>query len=315
MVMDEREDIRKTKIADLVNNAVSSSVRLKNAISTAKQNNKLPFQTIGDYIDAGPSATELLLNIENLGRKTANELHCLIESAATYLSLSPTPEIDLGNLGQARECKTEIREIRLVDLVNNYSGSSRLRNSIATASVRNTLPFETIGDYLDAGTSARKALFGIKNIGRKTVKELIHMIETIAATDVTGVTKYQKRNDLIESVSKKYPGVFEPLIEEYRKTSADNVLRLEEIEEMLEALTERKSKDAEMVWFRFAGETLDAIGKSFGITRERVRQITSKYLKYTADPMSPMWAEKAVRHLIEKNGIANSVSGRLKPAT
>ena len=61
-----------------------------------------------------------------------------------------------------------------------------------------------------------------------------------------------------------------------------------------------------MAWFRFAGWTLEEIGKSYGITRERVRQITSNY-QYMTKTDSAVWAEKSVRHLIAKNNDGNKL--------
>jgi len=60
----------------------------------------------------------------------------------------------------------------------------------------------------------------------------------------------------------------------------------EQIEEMLEALSER---EREVLHFRFGLEdgrsyTLEEVGKRFGVTRERIRQIEAKALRKLRHP-------------------------------
>ncbi|MEK6301370.1 MAG: helicase-related protein [Acidobacteriota bacterium] len=294
--MDQSERIRKLAIVDLVN-SYATSARLKNCIKKAQRENRLPFETVGDYLDQGSSARDRLLKIRDLGQKTANEFTLLITTLkSANLPEEPQPE--------KKEYSEQIRQIRIVDLVKRYATSARLKNRIAEAEVVNTLPFDTIGDYLDAGARSKNRLRNIHGLGRKTGSEVIHLIETFVGRGLSENSKYQKRHDLSKTLSERYPGVFDPLINEYSDTSKEDVLTLEKLERILSELCDKKSKNADMVWFRFSGETLDAIGKSYGVTRERVRQITSKYQEYVTET-NATWAEKSVRHLIAKNKNGN----------
>ena len=161
----------------------------------------------------------------------------------------------------------KVEGLRIVDLVNSYPTSVRLRNCINKARETDTLPFETVGDYLKAISTAQEQLLKISNLGRKTVDELIHLIDTtIKKNLLEKPPKHEKREDLLEMLSERYPGVFDPLIEEYLATSEDNVLKLEKLEIILLDLCDKKSQHAELAWFRFAGETLEEIGKSYGLT-------------------------------------------------
>ena len=292
--MENSEQIKNLRIVDLVNK-YPTSVRLRNCVNKAQEWNKLPFETIGDYLDAASTARNELLKIGNLGRKTADELIHLIETVtegSISLNLSETPSEQYPSVIEYPE---EIRNVRIADLVNTYATSARLRIKA------NKLPFETIGGYLDAGSTAKKQLLEVDNLGRKTASELTHLIDTIIKGNLPEKPKHKKRHDLLETLSEQYPGVFESLIEEYFSTPEEEVLKLEKLEKILLDLCDKKSKHAEMAWFRFAGETLEEIGKSYGLTRERVRQITSKYQEYMTDTNSAIWAEKSVRHLIAKN--------------
>jgi superfamily II DNA/RNA helicase len=298
--MEYTEQIGNLRIVDLVNK-YPSSVRLRNCIDKAKELNKLPFETVGDYLDAISTAKDKLLKINNLGRKTADELIHLIE-AVTEGSLPPDlPETPSEQYPSAIEYPEQIRNITIIDLVNTYATSTRLRNSIDMAKKTNKLPFETIGNYLDADSKAKRKLLELDNLGRKSARELIHLIDTITKGNLPERPKHKKRQDLLKTLSEQYPGVFDLLIEEYLSTPEGEILKLEKLEKILLDLCDKKSKHAEMAWFRFAGWTLEEIGKNYGLTRERVRQITSMYQEYMTDTDSAIWAEKSVRYLIAKN--------------
>ena len=170
--MEYSEDIKTLRIVDLVNK-YPITVRLRNCINKAQELNELPFETVENYLDAMSTAKTKLLEIDNLGSKTADELIRLIESAI-HRSLPP----DSSNIPSEQylsevEHPEQIREVRIIDLVNKYATSVRLRN------LANKLPFETIGDYLDAGSTAKRKLLDIENLGKKTATELVHLIDTV----------------------------------------------------------------------------------------------------------------------------------------
>lgn len=304
--MEYNEDIKTLRIIDLVNK-YHVSVRLRNCINKAQELSKLPFETVGNYLDAISTARNKLMEIENLGSKTADELICLIESVIDGNLPPDSPETPSEPYLNAIEYPEQIRSISISYLVNTYATSARLRNSIDVAHKANKLPFETIGNYLDAGSIAKRKLLDIDNLGKKTARELIHLIDTITKEYLPEKSKHKKRLDLLGTLSEQYPGVFDSLLEEYSSTPEDEVLKLEKLEKILIDLCDKKSKHAEMAWFRFAGETLEEIGKSYGLTRERVRQITSKYQEYMTNTDSAVWAEKSVRHMIAKNNDGNKL--------
>lgn len=290
-------EIRDTTILNLVNRCVTST-RLKNCIASADNVGELPFNTIGDFLEAGECAKEELLNIRNLGEGTANELIDIID---TFINTGlPEPERHI----ESKYCPPEIRNIAIPDIVDRCVTSVRLKNCISSATKAGELPFNTIGGFLEAGEYAKEDLLDIRNLGEGTANELIDIINTVIVEGLPGPEKHTKSDDLINLLDSEYPGVFQPLIDEYMSTPEGELLKLSDLEKVLQALFKRP-KHAEMVWRRFSGETLASIGKSFGLTRERVRQIIKRYSKYTTDINSPGWVEKSIRHLISRTNNEN----------
>ena len=57
-----------------------------------------------------------------------------------------------------------------------FDVSDRLQKVLITETEENTIPYKTIGQYLNAGKSAKKEFMKIPNLGRQTVEELDELI-------------------------------------------------------------------------------------------------------------------------------------------
>ena len=273
-------------------------MRLKNCIASAAQAGELPFITINDFLEADEYAKEELLDIRNLGEGTANELIDIINTVIeTGL---PEPERYI----KSEDCPPEIRNITILDIVNRCVTSVRLKNCIASAVKTEELPFNTINGFLEAGEHVKEKLLGIRNLGEGTVSELIDIVNTVIEEGLPEPERHIKSDDLINFLNNEYPGAFQPLIDEYVSIPGTELSKLSDLEKILQTLC-KQPKHAKMVWRRFSGETLESIGKSFGITRERVRQIIKRYSKYATDIDSPSWIEKSIRHLISRTDDEN----------
>lgn len=300
-----------TKIVDLVNttNQAVASVRLSNCIKQAARQGKLPFETVGDYLAAGNDARKKFQKIRNFGRRTADELDRVIRStfrgkkvqAVLQMRMS-TQSIEDESMNQ-RSLKTvdsSLTNLKIVDVVNFYPTSVRLSNWINEAAREERLPFTTVGDYLAVGNSAHEKMLKVKNIGRKTVKELSELIYSIVGggTPPRG-NNIEKRFDLIEELNSKFPDVFAPLVEAYGRVREDDQIERRRLERAIKNLLKNK-RTTQIIQRRFMGETLQEIGERYGITRERVRQLEAKYKEYTTDIESREWVEKAIRDLISR---------------
>lgn len=269
----EPDDI---KLVDLVKDA-NSSTMLVNALERAEANHRLPFTTIGEFIAAGRHAKESILKINGIGKNKAEELFKLIEKA---ISGGPKNEKDLN-------------QIKIIDLLNESNAPKNLVNIILRAKNYYNLPYTTVGEYIDAGSYAKENILKIKGMGKNSAEKLIELIES-------KIQKGRSNIDLVRNLDKKYPGVFQPLIDEYLSADINDVIKIDKLESYIKDLCSENSRTAEIIWFRFYGETLQSIGEYASVTRERVRQIITPYKQYITDINSPKWAEKSVRYLIYK---------------
>ena len=297
------QEIHNLQLVDIVYH-YPVSVRLRNCILEAHEQGALPFRTIGEFIKYGKGDSKNLIRIKNLGKKTALEFISIVESIAS----NGLPKEAEAHLKQRSTgfLNREASDLRFIDLVRHYPVSVRLKNSILLAHEQGTLPFNTIGDYIKGGEGASKSLFRIRNLGKKTAVEFIELIELVTADGVLEKISCSKKPELVEFLDEEYPGVFQPLIDMYNSTPETEISKIGGLEEILSTLQSRKDH-AEMVWFKFSGETLENIGKSFGVTRERVRQIIKSYSEYITDTSSAEWAEKSIRHLMKKNSTGNAL--------
>ena len=293
------QEINNLRLVDIVNH-YPVSTRLRNCILEAHEQGTLPFNTISEFIKYGKGDSKNLTRIKNLGEKTADEFVNIVELIAS----EGLPE-ELRSLTKGRVAELPAQassDLSLIDLVKRYPVSARLRNCILTANEQGVLPFDTIGEYIRHGEGASKRLFKIKNMGKSIIDEFVNFVELVVAEGMLGKVERPKRFELVYFLDEEYPGVFQPLIDMYKSVPGTDILTIERLEEVLVTLQNNKAH-AEMVWFKFSGETLESIGISFGITRERVRQIINKYKPYVTEVkapewMSANWAEKSIKQLI-----------------
>lgn len=180
-----------------------------------------------------------------------------------------------------------IREMSLLDFSYAYFPNVRFQNAIKAGIAAGSLPFDTVGKYLDAGESSKYTLLKLPNLGSGSVSRLNAAIDwalrqPLPVADIEVKAPDTKRQNLVDQLNALYPGVFEPLLQEYANTPISDRDRHTELEaNILRLLTDERL--AEVASRRFHGETLAAIASSLGVTRERVRQIESQTKQWTAN--------------------------------
>lgn len=112
-----------------------------------------------------------------------------------------------------------------------------------------------------------------------------------------GFSLLQEPSSIITRLNHEFPGLFDPLTKIYTASGHDPV-KQKELEGVAESLLRRRTQHTDMLQRRYMGETLQEIGERYGLTRERVRQLTAKYKEYTTDTESREWIENAIRDLI-----------------
>lgn len=156
------QEIHDLRFIDLVRH-YSVSVRLKNCILAAHENGNLPFDTIGEYIKCGESGNDNLLKINNLGKKTVDELLVIIETISNNESKQPEEKIESNNL--SNEISIEVRSKTIAEIIRKSSASNRLRHCVETSAKEGGFPFETVQDYLDNKLSARGKFLPYQTLG------------------------------------------------------------------------------------------------------------------------------------------------------
>jgi hypothetical protein len=143
---------------------------------------------------------------------------------------------------------------------------------ICGALERNKL--NTIGDVLNVGWSN---IYRLKNVGRKSIEELRHTIED-----------YVEANMMIERE--------ETEIKSYRKENASFTSVIEII--LASSLTDKQRR---VIKARYGYEdgkkkTLEKIGNTEGVTRERIRQIIAKSQKRLQHPSKKIYFHILLEH-------------------
>jgi hypothetical protein len=209
----------------------------------------------------------------------------------------------------------EIRAMDLAQFADAYFDNVRFRNCLRRAVSEGWLRFSTIGEYLDGGEAARAALLKIPNLGRSSLEGFDHAIESALNSGMPETESsasietepempivdehksYGKRLDLVEQVRAQYPLAFENLLTQYRNAPEDDVDLCLSLELALQAVVSDQ-RTAEIAYRRFMGETLESIGDELGITRERVRQLESKFKLLVTDINTEAFIRQAIDALM-----------------
>lgn len=181
-----------------------------------------------------------------------------------------------------------VRGMSLLEFSNAYYPNVRIRNVLLASITEGSLPFETIGAYLDAGEEGKHALLKLPNLGLGSMSRFDKAIASALGSplpmkngDVEAPPA--KQQDLADQLETRFPGVFTPLLTEYANTPVSERDDCAELEaDILRLLTDERL--AEVASRRFQGETLAEIALSLGVTRERVRQIEKQAKPWMTAP-------------------------------
>ena len=141
-------------------------------------------------------------------------------------------------------------------------------------------------------TDQGKNVFEIFKIGIPSPEEF-----DIKSKDKNDFETLDKQADLLVE---KHPGLFDPLIALYReKRNSLDSEEIKKVRKILSALTRQKSTHAEMIKMSYEGCNKLKIGKKFGISRERVRQIIEKYEGYYTLVGTKEWCLRELEKLVD----------------
>jgi len=276
--------IRNVSLVELVRHS-NASVRLTNCISCAEETGRLPFHTVGEYLDAGNTAFEEIMKIQNLGRRSAGELDGMVKEFINdpdvYFgaSMDSVEEVThnsrLEEFLQNPERVDSLSEVEWNIWKNAVCDSSLSDRRISEILVDVGYEWpqsrfsEKLSDYCIAGFNELLSIPGIGRLKRRYIVIAFGLAAREAQTK--------------ESLSDENSGS-----EGKERQPNDNKYLLEEkinpnelFEKSLKVLTER---EREIILKRYGmndrpRETLETLGQHYNVTRERIRQIESVALK------------------------------------
>lgn len=278
---------------DLLDRSSRVSARLRNAIRSAANKKKLPYQTVEAYLEAGEVGRSKMLQIGNLGRKSFDELEFLIaeaaqqRSAATVCSESRSTLNNRNELAdelalrtQKLDSSNDVGILRLpldVFIAQQKTVSTRLSNAISTAVRTGTCTFETVADYLRC-EQRQDELRKIENLGRGSAYEFEQLvIQSVNGNSSTSIQVRPSEHGYI-NVGSIVKEVF-------------SLLTIRQQEVIVGRLLEKK--------------TLEAVASTRGVTRERVRQIEAKSVRILSTKFGTELLESAeiICSRLCKNGL------------
>jgi len=306
-----RRFVRSLSFSELLNycesfpEAFAVPGRLRNILLASHK--VFPFSTVGDYIDAGEGASQILKQcVSSFGSKTARDLTLLIREVL-YTSVA-ADNLDFSHdIQQNNFDDSGIYALTFYELIEKSAVSVRLKNCITQEIGKGTFPFNTIGDYVRNGGVA--ALKDIPAFGKRTAGELEVLIHSvISGNELVEQSErtHLKNVELVTQLNEKYPMVFEPLLDAYRLADETDVLTCQSLEKQIQRLL-KNTQHAKICQRRFLDETLDAIGKDFGVTRERIRQIEKKYKGLITNIYAESWLTRAVQSILSQDEKSNQL--------
>lgn len=227
--------------------------------------------------------------------RSASTLKLLSKQEETPAVITPKRDVNTSEPKATPQQTGVIRNMTLVEFGQQCYRNVRFQNAMAACAAQGTLPFDSIGAYIDAGEAGKLEILRVPNIGVTSVNGLDDAIS--AAMQQPMPTQAEaplpEFQNLAEQLATRYPGVFTPLLNEYANTPLSEVTTYARLKAaILRVLSDERL--AEVAVRRFQGETLAQIGESMGITRERVRQIESQIKPWateTEEETSPVVEE------------------------
>ena len=202
--------------------------------------------------------------------------------------ISEEPSQMTAEEGAEPEQLAHVRGMSLLEFSNAYYPNVRIKNVLLASTTEGSLPFETVGAYLDAGEEGKQALLKLPNLGLGSISRFDKAIASALRSSLPVMkgdveSPPAKQKGLADQLETRFPGVFTPLLTEYANTpecERDDCAELEA--DILRLLTDERL--TEVASRRFHGETLAEIAASLGVTRERVRQIEKQAKPWMTAP-------------------------------
>lgn len=274
---------RDRRLVDIVNeNAVS--VRLANSIAAAAQTSGLPFDTIGDYLDAADDASAIMCRtVRNFGAKTARELAALVHDERARHPQSP---VDTNSAEVHEERRAELFALFDTETIGSIIAGENVSVRLANVLARPELRDRPLTDIFDASVFTIASMMRISNLGRKSIDEFrLHCARLVARRFRAAgfdLSDCEAGAETLLGGMKAADLVVEAFEDADMKGEVPDHSTVAERVDCL--LAELEPRSADILRRRFgisqaSAETLEEIGVCFAVTRERIRQIEAKAIR------------------------------------
>ncbi|MBF0426047.1 MAG: hypothetical protein HQL66_09565 [Magnetococcales bacterium] len=297
-----RSDIMRTGIRDLVL-ANDVSVRLRNCIAN---NDDLPFETVGAYVQAGTQGILKMLSVPNLGKKTALELDALVKLYVESGKVLPGNDTE-NDEPLPRMARDQGRD-NILRLLRNVPLQAALMHTGVEERVRKGVDslgdVWSIGEFVERYQEIHTRLLKQVNFGRGSLKKLEEMIEQIIhlrVRQVTGDAQLAGAVTLQELIGSDVTAgalhCFGDMTFSYDSEEHVDLYALfsessghrNASEQALKVVHALSAKEKDVILRRygldgFAPHALEDVAREFFVTRERVRQVESGAIKRLGVP-------------------------------
>lgn len=224
-----------------------------------------------------------LLRLPNCGRKSVEEIKDALQTMGLHLGMTVTegdlkwdhlnPRDLVSSLSNRQKCFADLEESEKAKMflkITNFNFTTRTKNVLSNAKI------SIVGDLI---SRSRKELLSLSGSGRTSLSEIESELQRVA---LKLGTRFPDWNSGMEK-SKEAQNVrllTASLRRELQAASLPSAESLEdELRSVLASVTNGRNLEIAERYFGWAGngcETLEEVGNAFGLTRERVRQITSR---------------------------------------
>ncbi|NOE18082.1 hypothetical protein GS634_08090 [Ruegeria atlantica] len=267
------------------------SVRLFNAITA--NSDRLPVNTVQDYMSAPEHARNSFLKLPNLGRKSATELDQIMRSVASFSQEVMDKNDGAFDVGTTYKRAMQAAEVffsglRYPEELFEWSPATRLANLLKIDQVEHQKNF---ADFLKTYDETAMRIRSLPNCGRKSIEELDRIVTQLieARLIVCGVDKeietYLRRLLRGEMLSQPVLariielGNLKP--EDIQASETASIEDMSVAEIILASVSTLDERQQDILQRRYGiekdeTETLEQVATSYDVTRERIRQIEKK---------------------------------------
>lgn len=188
--------VMSSSLIDFVDSQLGST-RLTKGLHKAERFGWLPFKTVADYIEAGPKAKSILLNLPNLGKKSVTELDAIIKNVISEDKLQEIVSNNSNEEINYHENDTDVVEIlfdRFKDILNAREYDVLHRRSVEketleTVGLRYNVTRERVRQIEVTAIQKIKRCFrlGINSVARLIDNELDNNYDDISISDLSEV--------------------------------------------------------------------------------------------------------------------------------